>query len=174
MEKRGGTVSPFAPGTPGAGLDQALIGASVLFRQVLHVIDTVAVTDCVVLLEGESGTGKELLARRIHFISPRNSGPFIPVNCPGISETLFESQFYGHVRGAFTGAATDTLGGNANLQLDGAIYLPSAPTTLTGNGGTLGTQLIVNTAKISGNGNVKINFANGTKPQIPSRPALVQ
>ena len=110
MEKRGGTVSPFAPGTPGAGLDQALIGASVLFRQVLHVIDTVAVTDCVVLLEGESGTGKELLARRIHFISPRNSGPFIPVNCPGISETLFESQFYGHVRGAFTGAATDTLG----------------------------------------------------------------
>ena len=70
--------------------------------------------------------------------------------------------------------ATDTLGGNANLQLDGAIYLPSAPTTLTGNGGTLGTQLIVNTAKISGNGNVKINFANGTKPQIPSRPALVQ
>jgi len=62
------------------------------------------------LLEGESGTGKELIARRIHLRSPRRDGPFIPVNCPGISETLFESQFYGHVKGAFTGAATDTLG----------------------------------------------------------------
>lgn len=90
--------------------EQALIGSSTLFRQILHVINTVAVTDCVVLLEGESGTGKELLARRIHLISPRASGPFIPVNCPGISETLFESQFYGHMKGSFTGASTDTLG----------------------------------------------------------------
>ena len=87
-----------------------LIGTSVLFRQVLSVVDTVALNDCVVLLEGESGTGKELLARRIHKGSSRSDGPFIPVNCPGISASLFESQFYGHVKGAFTGAATDTLG----------------------------------------------------------------
>jgi transcriptional regulator with PAS, ATPase and Fis domain len=64
----------------------------------------------VVLLEGESGTGKELLARRIHVRSARREGPFIPANCPGVSETLFESQFYGHTKGAFTGATTDTLG----------------------------------------------------------------
>lgn len=87
-----------------------LIGRSALFQQVLAVVDSVATNDCVVLLEGESGTGKELLARRIHRRSPRAPNPFIPVNCPGISETLFESQFYGHVKGAFTGATTDTLG----------------------------------------------------------------
>jgi transcriptional regulator with PAS, ATPase and Fis domain len=74
------------------------------------LVDAVAANDCMVLLEGESGTGKELLARRIHYRSRRAKGPFIPVNCPGISETLFESQFYGHLRGAFTGAASDTLG----------------------------------------------------------------
>jgi transcriptional regulator with PAS, ATPase and Fis domain len=63
-----------------------------------------------VLLEGESGTGKELLARRLHALSLRNSGPFVPVSCPSISESLFESQFYGHVKGAFTGAMNNTLG----------------------------------------------------------------
>ena len=76
----------------------------------MNVVDTVAANDCMVLLEGESGTGKELLARRIHFRSCRRNSPFIPVNCPAISEGLFESQFYGHVRGAFTGAMTNTLG----------------------------------------------------------------
>ncbi|MCK4601507.1 MAG: sigma-54-dependent Fis family transcriptional regulator, partial [Phycisphaerae bacterium] len=90
--------------------EHALIGVSPLFKQVLSVVDAVAANDCVVLLEGESGTGKELLARRIHYGSVRLDNPFIPVNCPGISETLFESQFYGHVKGAFTGANTDTLG----------------------------------------------------------------
>lgn len=87
-----------------------LIAVSSLFRQVLAVIDAVAQNDCVVLLEGESGTGKELLAKRVHDRSARLRGPFIPVNCPGISESLFESQFFGHVRGAFTGAAVSTLG----------------------------------------------------------------
>lgn len=112
-----------------AGADHVLVGVSTLFQQVLAVIDAVASNDCVVLLEGESGTGKELLARRIHLLSRRASGPFIPVNCPGISETLFESQFYGHVRGAFTGAATDTLGvvraaEHGTLMLDEVGELP--------------------------------------------------
>jgi len=88
----------------------ALIGVSRLFRNVLRVVDSVAGNDSVVLLEGESGTGKELLARRIHVRSRRCEFPFIPVNCAAISDTLFESQFYGHVKGAFTGAATSTLG----------------------------------------------------------------
>ena len=107
----------------------ALVGESSLFKQVLNVADSVATNDCVVLIEGESGTGKELLARRIHMRSSRNVGPFIPVNCPGISESLFESQFFGHVRGAFTGADTDTLGAvraseGGTLMLDEIGELP--------------------------------------------------
>jgi transcriptional regulator with GAF, ATPase, and Fis domain len=88
----------------------SLIGPSRLFQQVLAVIDAVAGNDCVVLLEGETGTGKELLARRIHEHSPRRDEVFIPLNCAGVSETLFESQLFGHVKGAFTGAASETLG----------------------------------------------------------------
>ena len=100
-----------ADGSPQvAHSDQALIGVSYLFQQIISVVDAVAENDCVVLLEGESGTGKELLARRIHYRSIRQIKPFIPVNCAGISENLFESQFYGHVKGAFTGANSDTLG----------------------------------------------------------------
>lgn len=102
-------VADCVPQCPEAA-EYAIVGVSPLFQQILNVIDSVAANDCVVLLEGESGTGKELLARRIHANSTRAAMPFIPVNCPGISETLFESQFYGHVRGAFTGANTDTLG----------------------------------------------------------------
>ena len=74
------------------------------------MVDTVAESDCSVLIEGESGTGKELIARRLHAESPRRGKPFIPVNCAGVSETLFESQFFGHVRGAFTGAEQSMLG----------------------------------------------------------------
>jgi two-component system response regulator AtoC len=77
---------------------------------VVRLVDTVAVSDCCVLIEGESGTGKELLARRLCAKSYRRNKPFIPVNCAGIAETLFESQFFGHVRGAFTGAEQSTLG----------------------------------------------------------------
>ena len=77
----------------------AIVGASEALRQVQALADAVAHNDCVVLLEGESGTGKELIARRIHIHSQRAPKPFIPVNCPGISQSLFESQFYGHVKG---------------------------------------------------------------------------
>ena len=91
-------------------IGSVLIGTSPLFRQVLDVVDSVATNDCVVLIEGESGTGKELIARRIHQASSRKNDAFIPVNCSAISESLFESQFYGHLKGAFTGASTDTLG----------------------------------------------------------------
>jgi len=102
----------LAVGSPheDAGPTHHLVGASALFKQVVDVADTVAGNDSVVLLEGESGTGKELLARRIHGLSRRADGPFVPISCPAISESLFESQFYGHVKGAFTGATSDTLG----------------------------------------------------------------
>ena len=87
-----------------------IVGVSKAIRDVLSLVDQVAVTDCCVLIEGESGTGKELIARRLSAKSPRCNGPFIPVNCAGVSESLFESQFFGHVRGAFTGAEQNMLG----------------------------------------------------------------
>jgi DNA-binding NtrC family response regulator len=79
-------------------------------QDVVRLADNVAPSDCCVLIEGESGTGKELIARLVCARSRRSSQPFIPVNCAGISESLFESQFFGHVRGAFTGAEQSMLG----------------------------------------------------------------
>jgi transcriptional regulator with PAS, ATPase and Fis domain len=87
-----------------------IVGVSQAICDVLKLVDTVATSDCCVLIEGESGTGKELVARRICAKSPRWDKPLIPVNCAGISSTLFESQFFGHVRGAFTGAEQNMLG----------------------------------------------------------------
>jgi two-component system, NtrC family, response regulator AtoC len=87
-----------------------IIGISQALQEVVRLVDTVAMSDCCVLIEGESGTGKELLARRLCAKSSRCNKPFIPVNCAGIAETLFESQFFGHVRGAFTGAEQSALG----------------------------------------------------------------
>jgi DNA-binding NtrC family response regulator len=86
------------------------VGVSKALQDVLHLVEQVAASDCCVLIEGESGTGKELIARRICAQSRRADQPFIPVNCAGISESLFESQFFGHVRGAFTGAEQSMLG----------------------------------------------------------------
>jgi DNA-binding NtrC family response regulator len=87
-----------------------IVGVSKAIQDVVRLIDNVATSDCCVLIEGESGTGKELLARRLCLKSHRREKPFIPVNCAGISASLFESQFFGHVRGAFTGAEQSMLG----------------------------------------------------------------
>jgi transcriptional regulator with PAS, ATPase and Fis domain len=92
-----------------AGIPE-IVGISKAIKEVVRLVDTVAGSDCCVLIEGESGTGKELLARRLCLKSPRREKPFIPVNCAGISPALFESQFFGHVRGAFTGAEQSMLG----------------------------------------------------------------
>jgi DNA-binding NtrC family response regulator len=87
-----------------------LIGASPPMQRVKEIIGKVAVTDSPVLIEGESGTGKELVAAAIHRLSARAKGPFIPVNCSAIPRDLLESEFFGHVRGAFSGAVADALG----------------------------------------------------------------
>jgi len=81
-----------------------LVGASPAFNRVLELIERVAGKETAVLLEGESGTGKELVAAYVHRRSARSKGPFVPVDCSGIAESLFESEMFGHERGSFTGA----------------------------------------------------------------------
>src|SRR5215510_4572223 len=83
-----------------------IAGRSQAIREVLGRIVKVAPTDATVLITGESGTGKELVAKAIHANSRRADRPFVPVNCAAITETLLESELFGHARGAFTGAAT--------------------------------------------------------------------
>ena len=73
-------------------------------RPVRFLLERARAVDAPVLLEGETGTGKSLIARHIHEGSRRKDGPFVPVNCAGIPEALFESEFFGHRKGAFTGA----------------------------------------------------------------------
>ena len=85
-----------------------LIGSSAAFRRVIEQVTEVCETKATVLLE--SGTGKELVARAIHFNSPRRDKPFIAVNCAAIPETLLESELFGHVKGAFTGALANRTG----------------------------------------------------------------
>src|SRR5882724_1785897 len=87
-----------------------LIGNAPPMERVKEIIGKVAVTDSPVLIEGESGTGKELVAAAIHRLSSRAKRPFIPVNCSAIPQDLLESEFFGHVRGAFSGAVADALG----------------------------------------------------------------
>src|SRR5437868_11244863 len=82
----------------------ALVGRSAAMRELLTKVVRVAPTETTVLITGESGTGKELVARAIHANSRRSSRPFVPVNCAAISESLLESELFGHVKGAFTGA----------------------------------------------------------------------
>jgi DNA-binding NtrC family response regulator len=87
-----------------------LVGVSAGMSAVKEMIVRVAPADSPVLIEGESGTGKELVAAAIHRLSLRASGPFITVNCGAVPGDLLESEFFGHVRGAFSGAVADTLG----------------------------------------------------------------
>jgi two-component system response regulator GlrR len=81
-----------------------LVGESPAFLRALSLVHRVSQCDATVLIEGETGTGKELAARAIHYLSPRKSGPFVPINCGAIPESLVESELFGHTRGAFTDA----------------------------------------------------------------------
>ena len=99
-----------------------IIGASSGLRKVMHHIKVVAPTDATVLITGESGTGKELVARRIHEQSARRERPLVKLNCSAVPEGLFESEFFGHVKGAFTGALKDKPG-RFELADGGTLFL---------------------------------------------------
>ncbi|MGH7995927.1 MAG: sigma-54-dependent transcriptional regulator, partial [Opitutaceae bacterium] len=101
---------------------EALVGRSPAMLRLRQLIDRVAPTDATVFISGESGTGKEMIAREIYRRSPRRQQPFIKVNCAAISETLIESEFFGHERGAFTGA-TERREGRFELANNGTLLL---------------------------------------------------
>jgi len=91
-------------------------------RSVFRKVEKVAATDVTVLIQGETGTGKELIAKELHSRSPRSEGPFVTINCGAIPENLLESELFGHVKGAFTGA-TATKPGKFQLADSGTLFL---------------------------------------------------
>lgn len=99
-----------------------IIGNSEQIQNVLRLIERVADSDSTVLVTGESGTGKELIARAIHYNSPRAGGPFIPINCGAIPSELLESELFGHMKGAFTGAIANRVG-RFEMADGGTIFL---------------------------------------------------
>ncbi|MCL4492989.1 MAG: sigma-54 dependent transcriptional regulator [Nitrospirae bacterium] len=105
----------------GRGSCEDLIGNSHAIKDVIDRIESVASTDIPVLIQGESGTGKELVANAIHRLSRRSRKPFIKINCAAIPENLFESELFGHEKGAFTGA-TDVRKGKFEFADDGTIF----------------------------------------------------
>src|SRR5579862_7538054 len=94
----------------GAGKLGAMVGSSNLMQDLMRQVEMAAPSSASVLITGETGSGKEIVARSIHKLSPRASGPFVAINCSSIPETLMESEIFGHERGAFTGAAERRIG----------------------------------------------------------------
>jgi two-component system nitrogen regulation response regulator NtrX len=92
------------------GSRYGMVGSSEPMRRIYQLVEMAAPTKCRVFISGESGTGKELIARAIHALSPRRAAPFIELNCAAIPAELIESEMFGHVRGAFTGAVGDRKG----------------------------------------------------------------
>lgn len=99
-----------------------LIGSSCAFRETLELLQQCAAVDATVLLCGETGTGKELAARALHYLSERRRGPFVPVNCGALPDSLLEAELFGHVRGAFTDAKGESRG-LIGLAQGGTLFL---------------------------------------------------
>lgn len=123
-----GTFKPLSPGlskgeepTSASGEVQ-IIGQSPGMQRLLDMLPAVAASEATVVLEGESGTGKDLLAQAIHYKSPRARGPFVAFSCSALVETLMESELFGHVKGAFTGAVSHKVG-RFELAKGGTLFL---------------------------------------------------
>jgi PAS domain S-box-containing protein len=99
-----------------------IVGKSHKMREVFRLIRSVAQTNVTTLVQGETGTGKELVARAVHYESPRASKPFVAVSCAALPETLLESELFGHVKGAFTGASVDRKG-RFEMAAGGTLFL---------------------------------------------------
>ncbi len=113
---------PMRPVKPAPYQIDNVIGMSQRMQDVFAELHKAAPTNTTVLLRGDSGTGKEMLARAVHYLSPRRSQPFIKVNCAALSETLLESELFGHERGAFTGAQAERKG-RFELAHGGTLFL---------------------------------------------------
>ena len=114
--------SPAPAAADGAGNPSSIVHASPQMREILALVGRGATGDAKVLITGESGVGKDLVAREIHGRSARASRPFIAVNCAGLTETLLESELFGHVKGSFTGAYRDKPG-KLQLANRGTLFL---------------------------------------------------
>lgn len=115
-------ASALKLGRPAADNRSRLLGESPVMRELRDLVDRVARSQAPVHINGESGTGKELVARLIHDTGPRSEGPFVPVNCGAIPSELMESEFFGHRKGAFTGAVTGKVG-LIQSATDGTLFL---------------------------------------------------
>jgi len=121
------SYSSFRPSDDGPPIP-GLIGSGPAMREVYRLTRKVARSNASVLLLGETGTGKELIAKAIHRLSPRGSGPFVRVNCGALAENLLESELFGHVRGAFTGAI-DNRTGRFEAAHTGTVFLDEINST---------------------------------------------
>lgn len=110
LEKRRMKQAARTPTSAPAVAVPSIVGESAAVKGLLASVSKVASTEATVLITGESGTGKELVARAIHYGGPRASAPFVPVNCGAIPEGLIESELFGHIKGAFTGATASRAG----------------------------------------------------------------
>lgn len=117
-----GLAQPLGEDAPALPREVEIIGQSPAMRRLLDMLPDVAASEATVVLEGESGTGKDLFAQAIHLRSPRARGPFVAFNCSALVETLIESELFGHVKGAFTGAVSHKVG-RFELAKGGTLFL---------------------------------------------------